>query len=42
LTTAIQLETQKGELVLALALGIILISIALVINVIVNVMLQRY
>ncbi len=42
LTTAIQLETQKGELVLALALGIILVSIALVINVVVNIMLQRY
>jgi len=42
LTTAISLETQKGELVLALALGIILISLALVINVIVNLALQRY
>ena len=42
LTTAIQLETQKGELVLALALGIILISIALIINIVVNIMLQRY
>jgi tungstate transport system permease protein len=42
LTTAISLETQKGELVLALALGIILIGIATVINVIVNVLLQRY
>ena len=42
LTTAIALETQKGELVLALALGIILIALALVINIIVNVALQRY
>jgi tungstate transport system permease protein len=42
LTTAISLETQRGELVLALALGIILIAIALVINVIVNIFLQRY
>ncbi|MBM3142649.1 MAG: ABC transporter permease subunit [Chloroflexi bacterium] len=42
LTTAISLETQKGELILALALGIILISLALVINVIVNFALQRY
>ncbi len=42
LTTAISLETQKGELILALALGIILISLALVINVIVNLALQRY
>jgi tungstate transport system permease protein len=42
LTTAISLETQKGELELALALGIILISLALVINVIVNTIQQRY
>jgi tungstate transport system permease protein len=42
LTTAISLETQKGELVLALALGIILIALALIINVIVNLALQRY
>ena len=42
LTTAISLEAQKGELVLALALGIILIALALVINIIVNVALQRY
>ena len=42
LTTAISLETQKGELVLALALGIILIALARVINIIVNVALQRY
>jgi tungstate transport system permease protein len=42
LTTAISLETQRGELVLSLALGIILISIALVINIIVNIVQQRY
>jgi len=42
LTTAISLETQKGELELALALGIILIALALVINIIVNLALQRY
>jgi tungstate transport system permease protein len=42
LTTAISLETQKGELILALALGIILISLALLISVIVNLALQRY
>lgn len=42
LNTAISLETQKGELVMALALGIILISIAMVINILVNILLQRY
>jgi tungstate transport system permease protein len=42
LTTAISLETQRGDLVLALALGIILIALALIINVIVNLALQRY
>ena len=42
LTTTISLETQRGDLVLALALGIILISIAMVVSVIVNVLLQRY
>jgi len=42
LTTAISLETQKGELVLALALGMILIGIAMIVNVIVNILLQRY
>jgi len=42
LTTAISLETQRGDLALALALGIILISIAMVVSVIVNVLLQRY
>jgi len=42
LTTAIALETQKGEIELAIALGIILVTVALVISVIVNIGLQRY
>ena len=42
LTTAISLETQRGDLVLSLALGIILIGIAMIVSVIVNVLLQRY
>jgi len=42
LTTAISLETQKGELELALALGITLICLALVINIIINTIQQRY
>ncbi len=42
LTTAISLETQKGELVLALALGMILVGIALVVSVLMNILLQRY
>jgi tungstate transport system permease protein len=33
ITTAISLETSKGELELAIALGIILLIIALVINI---------
>jgi tungstate transport system permease protein len=41
LTTAISLETSKGDIELALALGIILIFIALVINVILNRIQQR-
>lgn len=41
ITTAISLETQKGEIELSLALGIILISIALVINIILNQVQQR-
>ncbi|MGD8500489.1 MAG: ABC transporter permease, partial [Phycisphaerales bacterium] len=36
ITTAISLETSKGDLELSIALGIILISIALIINVILN------
>lgn len=42
LTTAISLETQRGDLVLSLALGIILIGIAMVVSVLVNLLLQRY
>ena len=42
LTTAISLETQRGDLVLSLALGIILIGIAMVVSVVLNVLLQRY
>lgn len=41
LTTAISLETSKGDLELSLALGIILITIALVINIILNRVQQR-
>jgi len=41
ITTAISLETSKGDLELALALGIILIVIALVINIVLNRIQQR-
>lgn len=41
ITTAISLETSKGDLELALALGIILIVIALVINLVLNRVQQR-
>lgn len=41
LTTAISLETSKGDLELSIALGIILIFIALVINIIMNRIQQR-
>jgi len=41
ITTAISLETSKGELELALALGLILLIIALVINLILNRIQQR-
>jgi len=41
LTTAISLETSKGDLELSIALGIILISIALVINIALNRTQQR-
>ena len=41
LTTAISLETSKGDLELSIALGIILIFIALVVNVIMNRIQQR-
>ena len=41
ITTAISLETSKGDLELSIALGIILISIALIINIILNRIQQR-
>jgi tungstate transport system permease protein len=41
ITTAISLETSKGDLELSIALGIILIFIALVINIILNRIQQR-
>ncbi len=41
LTTAISLETSKGELELSIALGIILIFIALIVNVALNRIQQR-
>jgi tungstate transport system permease protein len=41
ITTAISLETSKGDLELSLALGIILISIALVVNIALNRIQQR-
>lgn len=41
LTTAISLETSKGDLELSIALGIILISIALIINIALNRIQQR-
>ncbi len=41
ITTAISLETSRGDLELSLALGMILIAIALVVNVILNRVQQR-
>ncbi|MFC1869878.1 ABC transporter permease [Chloroflexota bacterium] len=41
ITTAISLETSKGELELAIALGIILLAIALIVNVALNRIQQR-
>jgi len=41
ITTAISLETSKGDIELSLALGIILICIALVINILMNRLQQR-
>jgi tungstate transport system permease protein len=41
ITTAISLESSKGDLELALALGIILIFIALVVNIVMNRIQQR-
>jgi tungstate transport system permease protein len=42
ITTAIALETARGELELSIALGIILIGLALIINVVLNIIQQRY
>lgn len=41
ITTAISLETSKGDLELSLALGIILILIALIVNIVLNRLQQR-
>lgn len=41
ITTAISLETSKGELALAMALGIILLCIALIVNIALNRIQQR-
>jgi tungstate transport system permease protein len=41
MTTAISLETSKGDIVLSIALGIILISLALIINFALNRLQQR-
>ncbi len=41
LTTAIALETQRGALELSLALGIILLLLAFVVNMALNVVQQR-
>ncbi len=42
MTTAISLETSKGDIVLSVALGIILISIALIINFSLSRLQQRW
>jgi tungstate transport system permease protein len=41
MTTAISMETSKGDLELAMALGIILLSLALIINIVLNRLQQR-
>jgi tungstate transport system permease protein len=41
LTTSIALETSKGDIELSIALGIILITVALIINVALNRLQQR-
>ncbi|MHB8058281.1 MAG: ABC transporter permease [Desulfuromonadaceae bacterium] len=41
ITTAIALETSKGEFAFGLALGIILMAVALIVNLILNIMQQR-
>jgi tungstate transport system permease protein len=42
ITTSISLETSKGDVVLSIALGIILVALALIINVAFNRLQQRY
>jgi tungstate transport system permease protein len=41
MTTAIALETSKGEFAFGLALGIVLMSVALTINLFLNLVQQR-
>jgi tungstate transport system permease protein len=41
MTTAIALETSKGEFAFALALGIFLMSVALLVNLFLNLLQQR-
>jgi len=41
MTTAIALETSKGEFAFALALGMVLLTVALVINLLINIWQQR-
>jgi tungstate transport system permease protein len=41
MTTAIALETSKGEFAFGLALGIVLMSVALIINLFLNLLQQR-
>ena len=42
MTTSIVLETSRGELALALSLGITLISLAVVINLLIHIIKNRY
>jgi tungstate transport system permease protein len=41
MTTAIALETSKGEFVFGLSLGIVLLSVALIVNLFLNILQQR-
>ena len=41
ITTAISLETSKGDIELSMALGIILMGIALIVNIVMNRIQQR-
>jgi tungstate transport system permease protein len=41
MTTAIALETSKGEFAFGLALGLILMAVALVVNLLLNILEQR-